>query len=137
MARRTHQQKVEAELTAFGLAMPETSNGPGWATTRVLKVRGKMFFVFGDRQEPPDHLTMIMKLPVSAEMVQELYFVRESKGWFKQHDWVIARFGPDDDIWAEIPTLKAWMMQSYCAMAPRRLARLVAGPESAGARKEL
>lgn len=129
MARRTPQQKAEADLTAFGLAMPETSSGPGWATTRVLKVKGRMFCVFGDRQEPPGHLTLIMKLPVSAEMVQALYFVRESKGWFRQHDWVIARFGPDDDIKAEIPTLKAWMIQSYCAMAPKRLARLVRGPE--------
>lgn len=45
-------------------------------------------------------------------MAQDLYFVRESKGWFKQHDWVIARSGPDDDISAEMPTLKAWMTQS-------------------------
>lgn len=127
MRRKTAHQKAEAELTAFGLAMPETAAGPGWATTRVLKVKEKMFFVFGDRNEQPDELTMIMKLPVSAEMVQELYFVRESKGWFKQHDWVIARFGVEDDILAEIPTLKAWMTQSYCAMAPKKLARLVRG----------
>lgn len=63
----------------------------------------------------------------SAEMVQDLYFVRESKGWFKQHDWVIARFAVDDDIAAEIPTLKAWMVQSYCAVAPKTIARLVRG----------
>jgi hypothetical protein len=107
--------------------MPETSAGPGWTPTRALYFRKKMFFVFGDRKEPEGALTMIMKLPVSAEMVQVLYFVRESKGWFKQHDWVIARFGPDDDIIAEMPTLKAWMTQSYCAVAPKKFARLVRG----------
>jgi hypothetical protein len=129
MRLKTAHQKAEAELTAFGLAMPETAGGPGWGTTRVLKVKSRMFFVFGDRDEPADQLTMIMKLPVSAGMVQDLYFVRESKGWYLQHDWVIARFGADDDIQAEISTLKAWMTQSYCAMAPKRLARLVRGPE--------
>ncbi len=123
----TPHQKAEKDLTAHGLALPETKAGPGWATTRVLKVRGRMFFVFGDRNEQPDELTMIVKLPISAEMVQDLYFVQESKGWFKQHDWVIVRFGQDDDIAAEMETLKAWMIQSYCAMAPKKLARLVQG----------
>ena len=65
-----------------------------------------MFFVFGDRNEAPGELTLTMKLPISVGMVQDLYFVRESTGWYRQHDWVIARFGPDDDIAAEIPTLK-------------------------------
>ena len=127
MPRLTPHQQVERELTAFGLTMPETSAGPGWPPTRALYFRKKMFFVFDDRKEPEGALTMIMKLPVSAEMVRVLYFVRESKGWFKQHDWVIARFGPDDDITAEMPTLKAWMTQSYCAVAPKKFARLVRG----------
>jgi hypothetical protein len=126
-AKQSVKQKAEAELTAHGLTLPETSAGPGWPPTRALYFRKKMFFVFGDRKEPPDSLTMIMKLPVSAEMVQDLYFVQESKGWFRQHDWVIARFGPDDDIMAEIPTLKGWMAQSYCAVAPKKFARLVRG----------
>ncbi len=127
MPRRTPHQRVESELIVFGLTMPETSAGRGWPPTRALYFRRKMFFVFGDRKEPEGALTMVMKLPVSAEMVQDLYFVRESKGWFKQHDWVIARFGPDDDIIAEMPTLKAWMTQSYCAVAPKKFARLVRG----------
>ena len=85
-SKQTPHQQAEAQLTEFGLALPETEVGPGWVPTRCLKVRGKMFFVFGDRKEPEGALTMIMKLPISAEMVQDLYFVRESKGWFKQHD---------------------------------------------------
>jgi hypothetical protein len=126
-AGKTPHQQAESELTAYGLALPETAAGPGWPPTRALTVRGRMFFVFGDRKEPEGALTMIMKLPISAEMVQELYFVRESKGWFRQHNWVIARFGPEDDIIAEMDTLKAWMIQSYCAMAPKKLAKMVRG----------
>ena len=122
-ARKTPHEQAEFDLTAYGLALPETAVGPGWPPTRALTVRKRMFFVFGDRKEPEGALTMIMKLPISAKMVQGLYFVRESKGWFRQHNWVIARFGPDDDIIAEMDTLKAWMLQSYCAMAPKTLAR--------------
>lgn len=127
MPRLTPHQKAERELTRFGLAMPETSAGRGWPPTRALYFRKKMFFVFGDRREPEGALTMIMKLPVSAEMVQDLFFVRESKGWFRQHDWVIARFEAEDDILAEMPTLKAWMIQSYCAVAPKKFGRLARG----------
>jgi hypothetical protein len=127
MKKMTPHQKAEKQLTEFGLTLPETSVGPGWPPTRALTVRGKMFYVFGDRKEAAGELTMIMKLPIAAEMVQELYFVRESKGWFKQHNWVIARFGAQDDILAEMDTLKAWMVQSYCAMAPKKLAKVVRG----------
>ncbi|MFM8819931.1 MAG: hypothetical protein ACKOD3_05225, partial [Phenylobacterium sp.] len=70
---------------------------------------------------------LTVKLPVSAEMAAELPFVRESTGWYRRHNWVIARFGPGDDVLAEMETLKGWILQSYLAMAPRRLARVVAG----------
>jgi hypothetical protein len=132
----TPHQQAEAELTKFGLSLPETDVARGWLTTRTLRVRGKMFYVFGAPQEMPGGkrgdkqaagLTMVMKLPISAEMVQELYFVLESKGWYKQHNWVIAHFDAEDDILAEMDTLKAWLVQSYCAMAPKKLAKLVRG----------
>jgi len=122
---RTPHQEAEAELTAFGLGLPETDASRGWGPTRSLRVAGKMFAVFGARGEPDDQLSFLVKLPVSARMVQHLSFVRESEGWFRQHDWVIAHFGPEDDVLAELDTLKAWLRQSYVAMAPKRLARLV------------
>lgn len=125
MARLTPHQKAEKTLTAFGLALPETDVVPGLPPTRYMRVRGKGFCMFGAKREPLDALTMVVKLPISAEMVQDLYFVRESKGWFRQHDWVIAHFGPDDDILAELDTLKAWMRQSWIAVAPKKLARLL------------
>lgn len=122
-----HQQ-AEAELTAFGLTFPEAETSPGWSVTRALRIRGRsMFAVFGDKGEAEDSLTIIVKLPVSFEMVQDLPFVRESRGWFRQHQWAIAHFGPDDDILAELPTLKAWLRQSYLAVAPKFLGRRLTG----------
>lgn len=118
-------QEAEAALTAYGLTFPRTAAGLGWAFTRVLRVKGKMFCIFGDKAEPEDALTITVKLPVSFEMAQDLPFVRESRGWYRQHQWAIAHFGPQDDVLKELPTLKAWIRQSYCAMAPKKLARLV------------
>jgi len=46
----------------------------------------------------------------------------------------MACFGPGDDVFAELDTLKAWMLQSYVAMAPKRLGKLVAGGAVGGRR---
>lgn len=125
MAKTPHQQ-VEEALTAYGLTFPESSTGPAWAFTRGLYMRTKSFAVFGDKDQPLDALTVIVKLPISAEMVVGLPFVREPKGWYKQHNWVIADFGPADDVLAELDMLKGWLRQSYTAIAPKKFSRLIA-----------
>jgi len=88
-------------------------------------VRGKGFAVFGDTGQAPDALTLTFKLPISYEMIQELPFVRQGSPWYRQNKWAIAHFGADDDILAELDTLKGWLRQSYVAMAPKRLGRLL------------
>lgn len=123
MTRKTPHQKAEAALTRHGLAFPEATHGLWIPPARQLLVKGKTFCILGAKGEALDALTLVMKLPRSAEMAQALPFVRESKGWYKQHNWVIAHFGPDDDILAELPTLKAWLLQSWQAIAPKRLVR--------------
>lgn len=121
----TPHERAEAELTAYGLTFPETVSGLGWVPTRALYVRMKMFAVFGAKAEPLNALTLIMKLPISAEMAEELYFVRPARGWYKQHSWIIAHFGPEDDVLAEMTTLKGWLKQSYLAIAPKKLGRML------------
>jgi len=119
----TPHQRVEAELTAHGLSFRETTADPGWQTTRALYVRKKMFAVFGEKGQSLDALTIIMKLPISAEMAEHLPFVRPARGWYKQHNWITAHFGPEDDILSEMQTLKGWLKQSYIAVAPKTLGR--------------
>ncbi|MBI3438046.1 MAG: hypothetical protein HY054_05240 [Proteobacteria bacterium] len=121
----TAHQRAEAELTAYGLTFPEAALGKGWATLRALDVRKKTFVLFGAKGQPLDALTIVMKLPISAEMAEELPFVRPARGWYKQHNWVTAHFGPDDDILAEMETLKGWLKQSYVAIAPKKLGQVV------------
>ena len=122
-------RQAEAELLAHGLSLPETDLAPPRRDAdpfRYLRVAGKGFAWFGGRDEHPDELILTVKLPISAEMVAGLPFVRESSGWHKRNNWVTANFGPEDDVLAEMETLKAWLRQSYLAVAPRRLARQVA-----------
>jgi hypothetical protein len=119
----TPHQRAEADLTAYGLTFPETTAGPGWQTTRALYVRKKMFCVFGAKGEALDALTVLVKLPISAEMAEGLPFVRPARGWYKQHNWVTAHFDADDDVLAEMDTLRGWLKQSYIAVAPKTLGR--------------
>ena len=121
----TPHQHAKTELTAYGLTFPEATIGKGWATLRALDVRKKTFVLFGAKGEPLDALTIVMKLPISAEMAEDLPFVRPAKGWYKQHNWVTAHFGPEDDIAAEMDTLKGWLKQSYIAVAPKKLGRML------------
>lgn len=121
----TPQERAEAELTACGLTFPEAVAGLAWTPSRGLYVRKKMFAAFGAKAEPLDALTLIMKLPISAKMADELYFVRPARGWYKQHNWIIAHFGAEDDVLAEMPTLQGWLKQSYVAVAPKTLGRMV------------
>ncbi|MEZ5958108.1 MAG: MmcQ/YjbR family DNA-binding protein [Hyphomonadaceae bacterium] len=122
---QTPHEHAEAELTKLGLTFPSTSAGPAWTPARGLYMRKKMFAVFGAKAEPLDALTIIMKLPISAEMAEELPFVRPARGWFKQHNWVTAHFGPEDNILAEMDTLKGWLRQSYIAVAPKKLGQML------------
>jgi hypothetical protein len=122
----TPHQRAEEDLTAYGLTFPETTAGPAWIPARGLYVKKKMFCVFGAKGESLDALTILMKLPISAEMAEELPFVRPARGWFKQHNWVTAHFGPEDDVMAEMATLKGWLKQSYVAVAPKKLGRALA-----------
>lgn len=123
--RQTPHHRAEADLTAYGLTFPETNAAPAWFPARGLYVRKKMFCVFGAKGEAADALTIILKLPVSAEMAEELPFVRPARGWYKQHNWVTAHFGASDDVLAEMATLKGWLKQSYVAVAPKKLGRIV------------
>ncbi len=122
----TPHQRAEAELTKYGLTFPEAALGQGWASLRAIDVRKKTFVLFGAKSEPLNALTIVMKLPVSSEMAEELAFVRPAKGWYKQHNWTTAHFGPDDDVLAELDTLRGWLKQSYIAVAPKKLSREMA-----------
>ncbi len=77
--------------------------------TPTLRVWTRSFVVFDETSEPDDALTLIIKLPISAPVMQDLSFSRESKGCYKQHDWVIAYFGLQDDVVDEIATLRCWL----------------------------
>lgn len=126
---QTPHQRAEEELTAFALSLPETDVVPGWGKDddriRYLRVRKKGFGFLGEKGETDDTFAMTVKLPTAYEMVVDLPFVVEGSPWYRRNRWITARFGAGDDVAAEMETLKSWLVQSYAAVAPKKLGRPV------------
>ena len=105
-----------AALRAFALAYPGAREEFPWGE-RVAKV-GKKVFVFMGMADG-DELGLSVKLPASAEMALLLPFAEPTGYGLGKSGWVSARFGPKDD--PPLPLLRAWIDESYRAIAPRTL----------------
>ncbi len=112
--------KLAERLRAFALALPEAWEDHPWGGD-VIKVGKKIFVSFGH----PDFksaLFLCMKLPESATLVLAEDWAKPAGYGLGKSDWVELRF-------EEPPTVaqhdfEAWIVESYCAVAPKKVARL-------------
>ena len=107
---------AEEALRSHGLSFPETHEAFPWGH-RALNVRGKAF-AFLARED--DRLSISCKLPTSAADALALPYVEPTGYGLGKSGWVTALFGPGDDV--PEPTLRAWLEESYRAVAPKKLA---------------
>lgn len=112
---------VENALIAYASTFPEAWEDHPWEHT-VLKVGKKVFVFFGGAAGPPDELSMTVKLPVSYEMALTLPYVSPAGHGLWKGGWAAVRHGDSDEI--DVDTLKAWIVQSYRAVASRKLVKL-------------
>jgi predicted DNA-binding protein (MmcQ/YjbR family) len=111
-------RRVSISLRRFALAMPEATEDFPWGD-RVAKVKGKIFVSLGLDPVPGSGMTLTVKLPVSCEAALDLPFVKPMGYGLGKSGWVTATFGPSDHPPVDI--LKAWIVESYRAVAPKRL----------------
>lgn len=111
---------IAAELRAHALSYPETREDFPWGES-AFKVRGKVF-VFMSLQD--DILRLSLKLPHSREFALEYPFTEPTGYGLGKSGWVTASF-PRRARTAPIDVLRAWITESYRAIAPKRL---VTGP---------
>jgi predicted DNA-binding protein (MmcQ/YjbR family) len=117
--------RAETALRAYALAFPEATEEFPWGD-RVIKVRGKIFVFLGIAGKD---LHVGVKLPVSAEMALTLPFTQPSGYGLGRAGWITATFRGRDK--PPLGLLCGWIAQSYRAVAPKKLARLLdtaAGP---------
>ena len=111
---------AEATLIAFAAAMPGAWEDHPWDHT-VLKVGKKIFVFFGGAAAPEDELSITVKLPISAEMALTLPYVTPAGHGLWKAGWVNVSQRSGDDF--DLETIRAWIVQSYRAVAPRKLAK--------------
>jgi predicted DNA-binding protein (MmcQ/YjbR family) len=115
-------KKAETLLIAYASAMPQAWEDHPWDHT-VLKVGKKIFVFFGGAAAPGGELSVTVKLPISAEMALTLPYMSPAGHGLWKSGWVNLRQRSGDDI--ELETVKAWILQSYRAVAPKKLSKLL------------
>jgi predicted DNA-binding protein (MmcQ/YjbR family) len=115
----------ETALRDHALALPEVTEDFPWGH-RALKVKGKAFlFLAREGAE----LSLSVKLPESHAVALMLPFASPTGYGLGKSGWVSAVFTGQKT--PPLDVLKAWIDESYRAIAPKRLLKALDGAEPA------
>jgi predicted DNA-binding protein (MmcQ/YjbR family) len=114
---------LEAALRTHALGFPEAREDFPWGE-RAIKVKEKVFlFLRADDKE----VSFSVKLPQTGYQALALPFVEPTHYGLGRHGWVTARLPARGQH--SVDDLKAWIEESYRAVAPKKLvAQLDGGP---------
>jgi predicted DNA-binding protein (MmcQ/YjbR family) len=122
-------KRVEKKLRDIALAYPGAREEFPWGE-RVVKV-GKKVFVFMGTPESGG-LGLSVKLPNSGTMALMFPFATPTGYGLGKSGWVSARFEPGDAPPLEL--LRAWIDESYRAVAPKTMIARLPEVPTAGAK---
>lgn len=114
-------ESIELELRDFAMTFPETTEDHPWGH-RAMKVKGKAFVFLGGEKDQTE-LSLSVKLPQSRDMAADLPFAEPTGYGLGKSGWVTARFAKTKDV--PMDMLKAWIEESYRAIAPKKLVKLL------------
>lgn len=118
MAKKT-LESIELELRDYAMTFPETTEDHPWGH-RAIKVKGKSFLFLGGEKDTKE-LSLSVKLPSSRDAAVDLPFAEPTGYGLGKSGWVTARFAKIGDV--PLDLLKAWVDESYRAIAPKRLVK--------------
>lgn len=136
MTAENETQKVEAVLREHAMSYPGAHEDFPWGH-RAMKVNDKTFlFMTVDGEK----LNLSAKLPDSKDAALTLPFTEPTEYGLGKSGWVTAHF--DEASQVPVPVIKAWIDESYRAIAPKKLVdqlpargTVVPGPASKPAAK--
>ena len=117
-ATRPHPQRKA--LIEFALTLPEAWEDFPWGES-ALKVKKKVFVFLG--VESSGTLKLCVKLPASGAEALELEEAEPAGYGLGKSGWVVFEYGPKER--ADTDQVRDWIVESYCAVAPKKLAALV------------
>ena len=110
---------LKAELLAFALTLPEAWEDHPWGES-VAKV-GKKVFAFFSVDAPEYERSFTVKLRDSHEEASAMGWTADPGYGLGRRGWLTIT-APDD---APMDLLEAWIVESYRAVAPKRLVALL------------
>ena len=113
----TAGRTLKGELLEFALGLPEAWEDQPWAGDTVAKVGKKVFVFFGD-DAPERARSFTVKLRDSHEEASAMGWTADPGYGLGRGGWLTVNAPPD----VPIELLQAWIMESYRAVAPKRLA---------------
>lgn len=118
-----------ASMREFALSFPETSEHFPWGE-RVIKVKNKVFVFLGKAEDRPETLSFSVKLPLSGPEVLGLQQAVPTGYGLGKSGWVTFRF-PGAEA-PPIELLHHWIEESYRAVAPKSVSKLLDSLHPAG-----
>lgn len=119
----TEMDALQERMRVFALGLPEAEEHHPWDHIAV-KVRKKNFVFLGGHAGATGMFSMTVKLPTSSDMAVTLPYVEPAGYGLGRSGWVTVKCDaadkPDPDMFEE------WILQSYRAVAPKKLSQLVA-----------
>jgi predicted DNA-binding protein (MmcQ/YjbR family) len=109
-------EKLAVRLRALALKYPETYEEQPWGE-RVVKVKGKIFFSCGVHEGA---LYANCKLPKSGRALLERPYAEPTHYGMGKYGWVTFKFAKEKDV--PVDEIRAWMDESFRAIAPKKLA---------------
>ena len=110
---------LELDLRDYAMKFPETAEEHPWGH-RAIKVKGKTFLFLGGDKNVKE-LSLSVKLPNSRDAAVDLPFAEPTGYGLGKSGWVTARFTKLGEV--PIDLLKAWIDESYRAIAPKKLVK--------------
>ncbi len=112
-------QTAGEELRAFALSLPEAYEETPWGHL-AFKVKKKAFCFFGSDTKS---LGLSVKLPLSHKQALKEKWAQPTGYGLGKSGWVSASFEKGDDVPIEL--LRGWLEESYRALAPKKLVKLL------------
>lgn len=116
-------QQLAAQVRDFALGLPGAWEDFPWEGDRVAKVGKKVFAFFGDDRRLDERLGMSVKLPESGPGVLAMPFAVPTGYGLGKWGWVSVSCELDRPFPLEL--LQDWVLESYRAVAPKKLAAQV------------
>jgi predicted DNA-binding protein (MmcQ/YjbR family) len=112
-------ETLAKKLREEALKYPETYEESPWGD-RVVKVKGKIFFSCNVHK---GELYSSCKLPKSSKKALERPYAEPTHYGMGKYGWVTFKFGKEKDV--PVEELRAWMDESYRAIAPKSVVKLL------------